>query len=194
MAFLQHRPVLFAGQQPALDAPGIEQEGEPCAVRVPQLLVHLEERECDFFFLRVEQVDVAVGAALAHRRGKMQIKLEQILRERVGGRADLVHDGFPLGRRRLEPKGRHDGTGLGGLKDGMIIDPGLQREKRLECQEVVHDPKRTLNRRQFPPVHARCGLGMDMKGALPVGWFRCVRLGQAVGRHPGQVDFEHRLA
>ena len=126
VAFPQHRPVLFARQQAALDASGVKQDGEPCAVRVPQFLIQLQERQINFFVPRIEQVDVAVNFTLTHRRGKMQIEFEQILGQRICRRVNLAYDCLRLGPWPLKPKGRLDDIGMLHLRQAVSRFPAYE--------------------------------------------------------------------
>ena len=54
LARFERRPVLLTRLQLALDAAGIEEQREPCSLRVPQFLIEFEEGELDRLALLVE--------------------------------------------------------------------------------------------------------------------------------------------
>ena len=93
LALLQDRTDLLPRLEPALDPPRIEQQGEPRSVGRPELLVQLQERIGDGVAGRVEQADVLVRLAPAHRRREVEIELQQVLGQDLAGRVDPVERG-----------------------------------------------------------------------------------------------------
>ena len=66
---------------PAFNASGIEKQRQPRHGRIPKLFINFEKRKLHIFALTVAQMNVVIDMPAAHRRGKLQIELEQVLRK-----------------------------------------------------------------------------------------------------------------
>ena len=94
----KRRTHFLARLQAALDAAWIEEERESLVVQVPQLFIQFQKRQIDFLARGFDQMHVLISLASAHRSGKMDIKLELILRQLVCAGVNLLYDRV---RRRL---------------------------------------------------------------------------------------------
>ena len=72
--------------QIAFDAAGVEEHGQPAAAVVPQFFGEFQERQFDRIAGGIEQLDVPVAVAAAHRCREVQVKLQQVLRQDIARR------------------------------------------------------------------------------------------------------------
>ena len=155
---------LGQGRQPALDAAGIEEHGQPEIVAVPKFLGDFQERQLYRRAVLTEQMDVPPGFATGHRRGKTEVELELVSGQNIGGRVDMLHPG----RRR---KGR----GLRNLEGGVGHHAIRSLEDRAHVQPRRHWKSGTKGERAIldrVPAEQRGHValaGIDRKQRRPAG-------------------------
>ena len=81
---------LLAWLQSPLDPARIEEQREPAAVTRPELLVEFQKRIGDRLADGIEQVDVPVSLAPAHRRREVNVEPQQIFRQDLRRWVDQV--------------------------------------------------------------------------------------------------------
>lgn len=74
VALLEHGTDLFAGLQSALDPAGIEKERETATIARPQFLVEFQKRVRNRLTGGIEQVNVPVSFAPAHRCREVNVE------------------------------------------------------------------------------------------------------------------------
>jgi hypothetical protein len=92
---IDHQPILssgtqgrtqaLAGRHAALHAPGMEQEREPRALRIPEAVLDGHEGERDFLAVAIHQVDVSLRAPRRHRTRELDVQAQRVLGKRVAG-------------------------------------------------------------------------------------------------------------
>src|SRR3984957_4113085 len=84
---------IVMADQAALDPGGVKQHGQPKPGSVPQLVLGRQQGSGDIVPVVSGEPYVLRGATLAHRRGELQVKPEQVARHLSRGRADTRHLG-----------------------------------------------------------------------------------------------------
>ena len=180
----------------ALDAAGVNEECEPKHIRAPQLLGEFEEGEVHGLVRRVEQADMLVNVSPAHRRGEVDVKLQQVLRQHVGAGINL-RDGrgraLPLHRDLQDGSHLASGSGwrarkLAGIEHGPVAQARLQRKRGHEADQPGLDAMLAQHRER---LGARL-LHEDGQDARPVRRRPLGRLqgGERVPAQAGDFDGE----
>ena len=171
----QRRAELLARRHAALDAPGVQKNGQPGLERIPQPVLDLDEGERHVAPLRVLQAHVPVRVLALHRLREVDVEAEQVLGKDVRGGEDGGHARRGArGRRQLELPGEH---GAGELEPDCVRHARDERETRSEVQafgvELVQAGDRGLVRRAIAREDAEevgqgGGAGLDQRLALPL--------------------------
>ena len=141
---------LAVRRQAALDAGGVEQDGEPPTDRVPQLVLGGQQRADDHRWPpSSSEPDVPGGVALAHRRREPHVEPEQVARHLGRRRADAEH----LGRGRpLRPGPDQDGRARPRRRVDRVAGAVDEGEAGHEAQVVtVADQPPGHRRADCPP-------------------------------------------
>src|SRR5436190_19580484 len=70
----------------------IDEQRQTCHLRVPKLLVNFEKGKLYWLVRVINEFEVIVDVSAAHGAAEMNIELEQVCRENVGGRINLSDD------------------------------------------------------------------------------------------------------
>src|SRR5690606_7264042 len=153
LAVDESRTELLVGQNAALDPSRIEQDRQAHAARIPQLLVDLEEGEIDDASRGVNEAQALPRLPARHRRGEVDVELEEVLGQNARGGIDLLDD-----RRWLAHPSRHGELERfrmrrSGPKLSDVRDAGRERKRALEDEEIPLAPISSSNGRQILDGH-----------------------------------------